>query len=510
MSPGCLQASPQEVSGAASRTNQGLLTRKLLVVLGVPVDDLNMDEALDRLESYVHEGRATGKSHQIATVNADFVVNALHDPELRYILQGADMATADGMPLVLGARLLGVPLRGRVTGADMVPALAERAARQGFSLYLLGAKPGVAAQAARVLQQRYPGLNIVGVMSPPQASVLEMDQAVIDDLKAKRPDVLLVAFGNPKQEKWIHTYAKTLAIPVCIGVGGTLDMIAGVSRRAPQWMQSAGLEWLYRLLQEPRRLWKRYVRDLIYFGVFFLRQWWVMRGTPDLAAAPEPPSVALEEQAAVVRVRGRLDIGNVSTFLAHAEHTLASNRLVIIDLAEATFLDSSALGAFVALANRARDIGGTLRLAAVPPPIAHVLELVRLDRFFEIYDDIPSAQAPAQAPEVLPQDHAGWGVVKMPRILDATIVPGVVERCTSQLEGNPRLVLDFSETVFLSSAGLAAMAQLNRSSKERGGELRVAACSRDVLYGIRLVQLDAVVPLYRDVSAAVCVREDVS
>src|SRR5919205_2262938 len=125
--------------------------RKLLIILGVPVDDLTMDQALGRIEEFIHIGRATGRSHQIATVNADFVVNSLHDPELRRILQEADMATADGMPLVMGARMLGVPLTGRVTGADLVPALAERAAREGYSIFLLGARPGIAAQAAQIL-----------------------------------------------------------------------------------------------------------------------------------------------------------------------------------------------------------------------------------------------------------------------------------------------------------------------------------------------------------------------
>src|SRR6266516_4259586 len=163
--------------------------RKLLIILGVPIDDLSMQEAIERLEEFIKIGRATGKSHQIATVNADFVVNSLHDPELRRILQESDMATADGMPLVMGARMLGVQLSGRVTGADLVPALAERAARKGYSVYMLGARPGVAARAAKILQSRYPGLNIVGVVSPPNTSVLEMDRSVLDAVKAAHPDI---------------------------------------------------------------------------------------------------------------------------------------------------------------------------------------------------------------------------------------------------------------------------------------------------------------------------------
>ena len=482
--------------------------RKLLIILGVPVDDLDMPEALDRLEQFVESGRANGKTHQIATINADFVVNALHDPELRYILQESDMATADGMPLVLGARLLGVPLRGRVTGADLVPALAERAAQKGFSIYMLGARPGVAAQAAEILQRRYPALKIAGVMSPPSASVLEIDHTVIDDLRAKRPDILLVAFGNPKQEKWIYTYAKSLGIPVCIGVGGTLDMIAGVTKRAPQWMQKAGLEWSYRLLQEPKRLWKRYGRDMLYFGTFFVRQWWAMRRNPaaasDAIATPSQPevNVVVMEQSAVVHIHGRLDIGNLSAFVSRAEQALAQSKVLVVSLAEASFLDSSALGALVALANRARAAGGALRLAHVPESIAHILQLVRLDHFFEIYASIDAAQAPMTNAAAPVADHAGWTVVKMPRILDVITSQDIVADCTNRLEKNPRLILDFGETVFLSSAGLSAMAQLNRYSKAKGGELRVAACSHDVLHGIKLVRLDTVVPLYHDVMTA--------
>jgi N-acetylglucosaminyldiphosphoundecaprenol N-acetyl-beta-D-mannosaminyltransferase len=152
--------------------------RKLVIVLGVPIDDLTMDEAIDRIDHFVVEGRATGKSAQVATVNADFVVKSLADPELRQLLREADMCTADGMPLVWGARLLGVPLSGRVTGADMVPRLARRAAERGYSIYLLGAAPGIAERAARVMCGDNPGLTIAGIDVPPFGPILDMDPAV--------------------------------------------------------------------------------------------------------------------------------------------------------------------------------------------------------------------------------------------------------------------------------------------------------------------------------------------
>jgi N-acetylglucosaminyldiphosphoundecaprenol N-acetyl-beta-D-mannosaminyltransferase len=509
-------------------TETGQSMRKLLVVLGVPVDNLTMEEALERCDEFIAIGRATGRTHQIATVNADFVVNSLHDPELRRILQEADMATADGMPLVWGSRLLGGPLRSRVTGADMVPALAQRSAQKGYSVFFLGARPGVAVRAAAILQERYTGLIVADVFSPPPSSVLDMDDSVVARIKAARPDILLVAFGNPKQEKWIRMHSQELNVPICIGIGGTLDMIVGVTKRAPDWMQRSGLEWLYRLAQEPRRLLKRYFHDFAYFGYFFARQWWGMRrGTalnmapnqtsnttaqvpPSPPGAPLPPgSLAIEasrstDDIPVLRIRGRLDIGNQSGFVAQANQNLEQRSYLIINMAETEFLDSSALGALVALANRARAAGGALWIVHVPAHIMNLLTLVRLDHFFEIYPDIETAAARRIEPDVITAQPNlnGWLVIKMPRLVDAGNAPEIYESCSTQLREIPRLVLDFSETVFLASAGMAMMIKLDRLARESGGTLRVAECSHDVLRTLKLMKLDNILTIMPSVTLA--------
>lgn len=497
--------------------------RKLLVVLGVPVDNLTMDEALARCDEFVAVGRATGRTHQIATVNADFVVNSLHDPELRRILQEADMATADGMPLVWASRLLGGPLPGRVTGADLVPALAARAAEKGYSIYFLGARPGVAAQAAEILAQRYPGLKVAGVFSPPPASVLEMDRSVFERVREARPDILLVAFGNPKQEKWIRMYAPELHVPVCIGIGGTLDMIVGVTKRAPTWMQQAGLEWAYRLAQEPRRLLRRYVHDFGYFGYFFVRQWWAMRrGTainmvpPDADApgAPLPPvpPVAPEQPAPVahtlpiLELRGRLDVSNYEAFTAQARDALAHSRGLVIDMARAEFLDSTGMGALVALANEARAAGGAIYLVAVPRPINDLLILVRLERFFEILPDVAAAEQRFSTPDLPTEPQpltAGWSIVRAPRLFDAGTAPLLLSRCEQALAMRPQIVVDLSDTTFLASAGMAVLIRIDRLTREQGGELRVAGCSPDVLRTLKLVKLDVLLKVYPTVQEAI-------
>ena len=505
--------------------------RKLLVILGVPVDNLTMEEALARCDEFIADGRAYGHTHQIATVNADFVVNSLHDPELRRILQEAHMATADGMPLVWASRLLGGAVPGRVTGADLVPALAERAAERGYSIFFLGAKPGVADRAAQILAERFAGLKVAGILSPPPASVLDMDRTSIAAVKEARPDILLVAFGNPKQEKWIRMHAHELKVPICIGIGGTLDMIAGITQRAPLWMQRSGLEWVYRLAQEPRRLAKRYLHDFGYFGYFFLRQWWAMRrGTavtmlpsehqngqapvraeptqpdlPNISAAPVPAEQHAEDMP-VLRVQGRLDVTNQTQFVEQANAALDSNLYLVVDLAGAHFLDSSALGALVALANRARSRGGDVYLVAVPKPILSLLELVHLDQFFEIFPSPAEATQRQQSlgvPTAIQDDVNGWSVIHLPRLVDAEAAHDILERSIQRLERSQRLILDCSDTVFLASAGMAMMLKIDRMARERGGMLRIAACSPDVQRTLELVKLDNMLALYADVVAAV-------
>jgi N-acetylglucosaminyldiphosphoundecaprenol N-acetyl-beta-D-mannosaminyltransferase len=360
-------------------------------MLGTPIDAITMDMALERVDEMVAVGRATGRSHQIATVNADFVVKSLSDPQLRRILQDADMATADGMPLVWGARMLGVPLESRVTGIDMVNMIAERASRRGYSLYLLGAAPGVAQRAAEILCMRFPGLKIAGVASPSHQAVANGDPSIVAAIRAADPDILLVAFGNPKQEKWIYTHTSQLRTPVMMGVGGSFDFIAGVTKRAPRWMQDAGLEWLHRLLQNPRRLWRRYAVDLFEFGFSFLWQWWVMYllRKPSNQLVTSLPQVI--DGTVVLSVEGSLDASNHQAFAEMASTSLAKQPYLIINLAKAEFLDSTAIGAIVALTKQARVAGGSVGLVAVPPSILRVLSLLHLDQFLEIHDDQQSA-----------------------------------------------------------------------------------------------------------------------
>ena len=256
--------------------------RNLVPIIHTPIDRLDMHGVLARLEAFLCERGF----HQVATANTDYLVNALRDPELREILSAAHLVTPDGMPVVWASRLLGQALPERVTGVDLIPPLATLAAREGYRLYLLGAQPEVNAGACERLRADYPALQLVGSAAPPDSALETMDtEAILEDIERTQPDILLVAFGNPKQEKWIYRNRERLRnVPVCIGVGGTFDFLAGRTRRAPLWMQRRGLEWLFRLSQEPRRLFKRYNRDFWLFGFHLLRQYVALR----LFSGPTP------------------------------------------------------------------------------------------------------------------------------------------------------------------------------------------------------------------------------
>lgn len=241
------------------------------VVAGVPVDDVTMEETVDLIDEFVKLGRSTGRTFQVATINVDFVVNAQHDTDLMRILRGTELGLPDGMPIVWYARLSGTVLRSRVAGADLVPALVDRSRSTGARILLFGSAEGVAESATTLLTERYPGAVVRGMSGPILADARQMDRRWVDEIVAFHPDIVCVALGNPKQERWIDAHRGVLGASVLIGVGGTLDFLVGGRRRAPQWMRHSGLEWVYRAAQEPRRLGRRYAHDSVVFGPHIVR-----------------------------------------------------------------------------------------------------------------------------------------------------------------------------------------------------------------------------------------------
>ena len=216
-------------------------------ILGVRVDCLDMDAAIDRIAKLVE----SGGHHLVATVNPEFVMRAGVDREFARVLESADLCLADGSGVVWAARRQGCRIRGPVTGVDIIPPLAALCARRHFRLLLLGAAPGVAMDLASRLRTEQPALEVAAHAGSPDPSSDAETLALIQSFK---PDVLLVAYGAPRQELWIDRLSGSLGAAVAIGVGGAFDYLTGRVPRAPAWMRQAGLEWLFRLVRQPWRI----------------------------------------------------------------------------------------------------------------------------------------------------------------------------------------------------------------------------------------------------------------
>jgi N-acetylglucosaminyldiphosphoundecaprenol N-acetyl-beta-D-mannosaminyltransferase len=242
-------------------------------LLGVPVHRVTMTETVSRIAGYM----AGSRLYQVATVNPEFVMKAQDDPQFMQVLQQADLCIPDGIGLLFAARRYGQRLPERVPGSELVYHLAEAAAMHGWRLFLLGAQPGVAEEAAHILCRRYPGLQIAGTYAGSPNPV--EDEEIVARVNASRAGLLYVAYGAPRQDKWIARNRDALeTVSVAIGIGGALDFIAGRSVRAPLWLRRLNLEWLYRLVREPWR-WRR----MLALPRFAWRILWTPY-TPDVAA----------------------------------------------------------------------------------------------------------------------------------------------------------------------------------------------------------------------------------
>jgi N-acetylglucosaminyldiphosphoundecaprenol N-acetyl-beta-D-mannosaminyltransferase len=240
----------------------------------IEVDSVTFDEALTRIGDLVDRGNGGA----VFTPNVDHVVKSEKHVAFRRAYARADLCLADGMPIVWASRLLGSPLPEKVSGSDLVLPLARLAAERQWRLYLLGGGPGVAEEAAEKMAREF-GVRVVGKDSPVVHPDGGMDHAdeTLERLRAARPDLVLVALGAPKQELWSDRFRGRLTPVVAIGVGGSLDFITGRVKRAPAWMSRVGLEWLFRLAQEPRRMWRRYLIDDPKFIAIVLRSWRMTR-----------------------------------------------------------------------------------------------------------------------------------------------------------------------------------------------------------------------------------------
>jgi N-acetylglucosaminyldiphosphoundecaprenol N-acetyl-beta-D-mannosaminyltransferase len=244
---------------------------KAVNILSVNISTLDLDETIELFKTWI----ATGQKKRICVTPVNCVLWAYNESRLRTLYNSSDMNLPDGVPLIWASRLLNKPIRGRVTGLDLLPEFADVGNKEKYRFFFLGAKDGVAECLARQLSAKYPNLAIAGYYSPPFAERFseEENAKMISMINDSKPNVLWVSLTAPKQDYWINEHFEKLDVNIAIGVGGAFEVTAGLIKRAPIWMQKNGLEWLYRFIQEPRRLFRRYIVEApMFVPLIFLQK----------------------------------------------------------------------------------------------------------------------------------------------------------------------------------------------------------------------------------------------
>ncbi len=464
-----------------------------VAILGVPFDPVTVAGAIARIDEMI----ASRRPHYVVTANVDFLVQAHRDVELRRILLDADLVLCDGTPLVWASRWLGNRLPERVAGSDLAPALLRSAAEKGQRIFFLGAAPGVAEQAAEKLTREFPALNIVGHYAPPFAALLEMDHAqIIQRVRAARPDILLVSFGCPKQEKWIAMNHRALGVPVAIGVGATLDFLAGRVKRAPGWMRHSGTEWIYRLVQEPRRLFRRYADDLVCFAPTLAAQWCRLvsrrtgTSTPRLTALPAPEWCSVDPGESFTRHALERNAAFWQEGPALAAHW-------VVDLSRVGAIDGTGVAFLVRWRKRLHAQGRHFVLLAPSGCVRRALSSLRLTDHFVIAATV--AEAARQAEAINPDAHVlqegptrslAWCGEIIAANADDVWHLTRDHVLASTRAGATLVIVDLARLRFIDSAGAALMRRLARWAQQLPVQILFIHAQPNVKNVLRLTQLD--------------------
>lgn len=458
-------------------------------IMGVPFDPVTTDGAILRIEEMI----ASRKPHYLVTANVDFLVQARQDVELRRILMEAHLVLCDGTPLVWASHLLGNPLPERVAGADLVPRLIDIAARKGYSLFLLGASESSCSAAAARLMQKHPRLKIAGQYSPPYNKLLEMDHdEIAGRIDRARPDILLVCFGCPKQEKWIAMHYRTLGVPITAGVGATIDFLAGHVRRAPVWMRKSGTEWLFRLLQEPRRLAGRYGRDLMVFGTAMTLD--LIQFRPGSAARNDTELTWIMGGDTLSFTLPEALDRHTTAYIAHAIGRVADCRKhILADATRVTSIDLTGIGYLSKLLRDLRQHGHELVLITPAPTLLQALENLGLRDFFNIASNTEAAhRLIAHKPRefrVRRSQRDGYALISWFGELTAANAALAWDQTERHLPAAGRVIIDLSDLSFIDSSGLGVLIR-TRKHGSAGREITFRSPQPAVRNVIKLAGLE--------------------
>ncbi|MGN6387406.1 MAG: WecB/TagA/CpsF family glycosyltransferase [Verrucomicrobiota bacterium] len=467
-----------------------------VAILGVPFDVVTTRDTIAIIDDMI----VSGRPHYLATANVDFLAQSMRDVELRRILFDSHLVLCDGTPLIWASKLLGNPLPERVAGSDLVPLLLQHCEERGYRPFFLGATPEVMEQAMARVKARHPYLEVAGGYSPPFNRLLEMDhEEICRRITEAEPDLLFVGFGCPKQEKWINMHYRSLGVPVSIGVGGTIDFLSGKLARAPIWMQRTGLEWVFRLAQEPRRLLSRYADDLWHFGWGIAGQYLRLRLRRKPKARSSVP-VRQNLDYNLVEMPNRLDSEAVRDEREKIESAMTSEIPCVVRLDKVTFIDSTGIGLLVRLQKKARLDNQPLLLVEPSKTVIRALEMMKLTSFFTMVPDLESARARLRNSstegnvQLRAKDSSGFPSLEWHGELTAANADEVWISTRDHISARALIqesfVIDLSSVQFIDSTGLALMIRAKKFGARHGVKVRFIGCGKNVMNVIRLSRLE--------------------
>jgi len=517
-----------------------------VLLLGIPFDNLTMPTAVKKILNMAGQVKTLGGAKLVATVNVDFLTKALswlptktpRHPELLDILRKADLVTADGMPLVWLSRILKSPLKERVAGSDLVPALAKAASETGHSLFFLGGKGYVAHKAAETLKTQFPNLNVAGVYAPFVYSEGEQmleseqdDKKIVEYINQSNADILLIGFGNPKQELFFQRNRHQLNVGVAIGVGGTFEFITGRVARAPVWMQKSGLEWLYRISQDPARLWKRYALGLAKLGVMAgplivynkVSQLFLSKATPQRkqqhksqtshAGNKEENTIFLpEHMLEQCDWEGKLlEEPFVEAHFFKDGVNSRKNENICFDFSQVKSIQPQAMASFIRLINKLHQKQFNFNFKGLDNP--HVVQSLKLNRVWDVFNTAQCnepVKIEADAKESLNMnclleinEKNDFGTIAtLSGRLDANAINSIeIDNWLQQL-GEFNCILDLSKLQFVDSSGLRIFFQFHKKFETAHTHLILSGVSKTIRQLMEVTKVSDLFEICNDVSSA--------
>lgn len=462
-------------------------------ILGIPFDNLTLSEAVQAIHWMIQSRRP----HYVVTANIDFLVQSLSDIELRRVLWDANLVLCDGTPLLWISKIFGNRICQRVAGSDLVPELLNLCSRHGYRVFFLGGTEEVANKAAENVRRNYPGIKIAGVLAPPFLPLLEMDHdSICEQIKKSYPDLLLVSFSCPKSEKWFFMNYRRVGVPVGIGVGASIDFLAGKFLRAPHWMRRTGLEWLFRLIQEPRRLWKRYSKDFVVFGGALIKQGSLLKGYYRRISQKRRNLIAEVCRKSHVEIISPpcLDVQTVRAHLNSWRSGLIKDAPCIVNMAATRAIDSTGIGFLIGLHRQVKQKGGRLIIYSPTPEVLKVIELLHLKSLFSIVNSEDEIREMLRKPDrggFFLQITGSVAKIYCDGELMAANASDFLDFCQRHLEVlmQRELVIDLLKLEFIDSSGVGALVRLKKLAQNMGISLKIENPSDNVRNVLEITKL---------------------